>query len=562
MPINPFNLLIQQAKPSILLLVVFSLMVNIGMLIQPFFFMNMSFSVIIPREESTLIALIGLLVFVFSMIFIIDMVRHRLLSRLSLQVDALLAPAVHSAMLRYTDKHPGAVLTQPVAQLEQIRLFLSGGSAQGFMDLPFLPVFLIAIYVLEPLFLGYTFFAVALVALMTSIDHIYTNKALKAYASASDQANQQLQSHVRAGEIVLAMGMKKRLYHRWLSAFLNSLFYQNTQLRIYAKISTLSKTIRHLTPMGMMGLGAYLSMSPSADGQAVSIFVIIAASTLMGRVIGMADMAISSWKLLLMAYSGISGLHRLLQEYPSNDEDKSMILAQPIHTITLNQVGYLSAQTHTFILHNITIEAQTGQLWAIMGNSGSGKSTLAKVLINIWAMTHGSLRINDIEIKTLDMNKLGSQIGYLPQDIELLSGTIAQNICRFSNNIQPAQLEEAARLAGVDEWIAQLPHGYETAIGFAEGHLLSGGQRQQIALARAFFGRPSLLVLDEPNANLDEQGEARLNAALLFFKSVGSIAFVISHRQRIMNVADQLLVLSRGTVSYLGSPQGYQEGVV
>jgi PrtD family type I secretion system ABC transporter len=558
-PNTPLTHLIQHIKPSLLLLVVFSLVVNIGMLVQPFFFMNMSFSVIIPREEETLFTLIALLLFVFTMIFMLDLVRHRLLSRISLRVDTLLSPFVHSAMLRYTDKNPNAVLTQPVAQLEQIRMFLSGGSAQTYLDLPFLPLFLIAIYALEPLFLGYTMIAVALVALMTSIDHVYTQKALKDYASESERANRQLQSHVRAGEVVLSMGMKKRLYYRWLSAFLSSLQHQNTQLRIYAKIATLSKTIRHLTPMGMMGLGAYLSMNPSADGQTVSVFVIIAASTLMGRVIGMADTAISSWKLLLMAYSGIKGLDNLFKEHLEKDDEKSMVLAHPIQHLAMSQVGYLSPQSHTFILHDITLNAQSGQLWAIMGNSGSGKSTLAKLLINVWGMTHGSLRINDIELKTLDSNTLGGQVGYLPQDIELLSGSVAQNICRFSTKYSQDQLEEAARLAGIDTWISQLPQGYDTQIGFAEGHLLSGGQRQQIALARAFFGRPSLLVLDEPNANLDEQGEARLNAALLFLKSIGTIAFVVSHRQRIMNVADQLLVLNRGTPSYIGAPSDYQE---
>lgn len=313
--------------------------------------------------------------------------------------------------------------------------------------------------------------------------------------------------------------------------------------------------VRHLTPMGMMGVGAYISMNPSPTGEPVSVFVVMAASILMGRVIAIADMSISGWKMMIMAWSSFFGLKQLLDEHGPEENQKTMVLTQPIHQVQLEGVSFVSPRTGAVVIRGVSLLATKGQLWAIMGGSGSGKSTLARVILSIWQLTQGSLRVNDIELKTLDMTALGSYIGYLPQDIELLSGTIAQNISRFHLNPNLDMIQEAAMLAGVDRWIHQLPNGYDTMVGFEEGHIVSGGQRQQIALARAYFGRPSLLVLDEPNANLDEQGEVRLNQALAFFRSIGSIVFIVSHRTKVLEIADQLLILNRGVVSYSGSPK-------
>lgn len=552
---SAFGRVAQKAKPALWLLILISLLVNVGMLIQPFFFMNMSFSVIMPRDGDALSFLIGILMFVFAMIFLFDMIRHRILNRIAMLFESSLAPDVHYSMINYTNKNPGAVLTQPMGFLEQIRMFISGGSAVGFLDLPFLPIYLIAIFVLEPLFFAYTLFAVSLVALLTVIDHIYTSKALKAYSEANAEASKQLNAHMLAAESVLVMGMKKRLYHRWLRSFFQALTHQNRQLTIYAKIANLSKMVRHLTPMGMMGVGAYISMNPSPTGEPVSVFVVMAASILMGRVIAIADMSISGWKMMIMAWSSFFGLKQLLDEHGPEENQKTMVLTQPIHQVQLEGVSFVSPRTGAVVIRGVSLLATKGQLWAIMGGSGSGKSTLARVILSIWQLTQGSLRVNDIELKTLDMTALGSYIGYLPQDIELLSGTIAQNISRFHLNPNLDMIQEAAMLAGVDRWIHQLPNGYDTMVGFEEGHIVSGGQRQQIALARAYFGRPSLLVLDEPNANLDEQGEVRLNQALAFFRSIGSIVFIVSHRTKVLEIADQLLILNRGVVSYSGSPK-------
>lgn len=558
---NPseFARVIGQAKPALMTLLTLSLLINIGMLVQPFFFMNMSFSVIMPRDGDALSLLIGLLVFVFTMIFLLDMVRHRILNRVSVMFDSALAPSVHYAMINYTNKNPGAVLTQPMGFLEQIRMFLAGGSAVGFLDLPFLPLYLIAILILEPLFFAYTLFAVSLVSILTVIDHLYTNKAMKAYAESNGEASKLLNAHLLAADSVLVMGMKKRLYHQWLAKLFESLTHQNRQLIIYAKIANISKMVRHLTPMGMMGVGAYISMNPSPTGEPVSVFVVMASSILMGRVIAIADMSISGWKMMIMAWSSFSGLNQMLKEHGPSADQKAMVLNQPIQQIRFDGVGYVSPRNGAIIIRGVSLHATSGQLWAVMGGSGSGKSTFARVLLNLWPLTHGSLQVNHIETKTLDMNALGTQVGYLPQDIELLSGTIAQNISRFASAPEIEQIKEAALLAGVDAWIDRLPLGYETPVGFEEGHLLSGGQRQQIALARAYFSRPSLLVLDEPNANLDEAGEQRLNQALLFFKSIGSVIFVISHRPKVMTVADQLLVLNRGVVTHNGPPTPAEE---
>ena len=235
-----------------------------------------------------------------------------------------------------------------------------------------------------------------------------------------------------------------------------------------------------------------------------------------------------------------------------------MVLSQPISQLRMENAAFVSIITGNVVVRGVSLSAVSGDRWAIMGASGSGKSSLSRMLLGIWPLAQGSLRFNDIEVRSLDTDKIGHDIGYLPQDIELLAGSIGQNIARFEPTIDMDKVAEAAMLAGVNRWIERLPEGYDTAVGFEEGHVLSGGQRQQIALARAYYGRPSLLILDEPNANLDEVGERLLNQALSIFKSWGAIVFVVTHRPSVIDAVDHVLVLKNGMPVFIGNVEQYK----
>jgi len=364
---------------------------------------------------------------------------------------------------------------------------------------------------------------------------------------------QTLNTQLAAAEPILAMGMRNSLFKRWQDQLLNALIHYKQQQNLYAKVSVLSKLVRQLMPVGMMGLGAYVSMQPSVDGQNMSLFVVITASIIMSRVITIADTVMMSWKTFMMAVFAFNSIKNLLLplEQPPSHKIK---LNQPINQVNLSGAVYVSPRTNAILLNHISVSANRGEIWAIIGGIGSGKSTLGKLLLNIWPLSRGTLTYNSIDVRSLDFCSIGYRVGYLPQDIEFFSGTLAENIARFNVDIDYKLLEQAAQMAGVSRWIHQLPKGYDTDLE-DNINIISGGQRQQIALARAYYGFPSLLVLDEPNANLDEHGEMLLNHALQFLKSRGSIVFIITHRTTVLSVADQLVRLERGSPSYIGPMQ-------
>ncbi|MCL5795925.1 MAG: ATP-binding cassette domain-containing protein [Gammaproteobacteria bacterium] len=552
--------ILKQLKKPLVALVTLSLFVNIGMLIQPFFFITISTSVILTRDKISFFYLIGVLLFVYLFVYFIDLLRYRILNRIAQLYDQIVSAATHQTVLNHTANNPGVVVIQPMAFLDMIRNFLVNGGAVGFLDLPFLPIFLIALYLLQPAFLVYALLSILLVAMLTFAEHFLTLKAMQKHAEKNGIAMQTLNTQLTAAEPILAMGMRNSLFERWQDQFLNALIHYKQQQNWYAKVSVLSKLVRQLMPVGIMGLGAYVSIQSSADGQNMSLFVVITASIIMARVIAVADTVMMSWKTFMMAVSAFNSLKKILLplEQPPSHKIK---LNQPITQVNLSGAVYVSSRTNAVLLNHLSISANAGEIWAIMGGIGSGKSTLGKLLLNIWPLTRGTLAYNSIDVRSLDFCSIGQRIGYLPQDIEFFSGTLAENIARFNVDIDYELLEQAAQMAGVSRWIHQLPKGYDTELE-DNLNIISGGQRQQIALARAYYGFPSLLVLDEPNANLDEHGEALLNHALLFLKSRGSIVFIITHRTTVLSVADQLVRLERGSPAYVGPmPTSLSEAV-
>jgi ATP-binding cassette subfamily C protein EexD len=543
-------------KKPFMVLFFLSLFINIGMLIQPFFFISVSTSVVLTRDELSLFYLVGILFFVYSLVYVLDLIRYRILNRIAHLYDQLISASIHKTVLDHTANNPGVVVVQPISFLDMIRNFLSSGGAVGLLDLPFLPLFLIALFLLQPAFLLYALISIFLVGMLTLAEHFLTLKEMQKYGHSNGLAMQTLNTHLVAAEPILAMGMTESLFERWRLQLLSALVHYKQQQNWYAKVSVMSKLVRHLMPIGVMGLGAYVSMQPAVEGQTMSLFVIITASILMARVITIADTVMMTWKPFILALFAFNSLKKLLPP-PDQIVAHKIKLNSAISHLNLSEAVYVSPRSHSMLINHVSIKAYSGEVWAIMGGIGSGKSTLAKLLLNIWPLTRGSLSFNAIDVRSLDFASIGHSIGYLPQEIELFSGTLAENIARFNTDIDYALLEQAAQMSGVSRWVNKLSRGYETELE-NNVNFISGGQRQQIALARAYYGFPSLLVLDEPNANLDEHGELLLNNALNFLKMRGSIVFIVTHRTSVFPVVDHLIRLENGSPVYIGPMSSIQ----
>ncbi len=472
-----------------------------------------------------------------------EWLRSRLLVQAGLRLDAILNARVFNAsfdaFLRRTMQQP----TEAFSNLTNLRQFLTGNGIFAFFDIPWVPIYIAVVFVLHPLLgvLSLIFAGVQIYlaiwsgkkASKGSLDAIQADSKSRAY----------LQSKLKNAEPVEAMGMVTGLRERWLKLFMQHQTLEahshNTQNRRQAIIKFARYSMQSIT----LGAAALLVI----DGD-LSIGSMIAANVLMSRALQPLDLIIGSWKGFLEAKSAFISLEKILQEYPAKD-----VLLQhqdPQGEIELENFSAFSPDKKLEILKQISVHFTAGKVTAVIGPSGSGKSTLARCLIGIWPDCQGRVLLDNTPLTKWDREQLGPHIGYLPQDIELLDGTVAENIARFYE-LDSEKVIEAAKKAGIHDMVLRFAKGYDTPIGEAGG-LLSGGQRQRIGLARAMYGNPQIMVLDEPNANLDDVGEKALVTAIQQMKAEGKTVFLITHRLNILGVADQLLIMRDGEVADFG----------
>ena len=526
-------------RREFLMVGVFSMVANVLMLSPTLYMLQVFDRVMSSRSELTLLAMSLITLFLFGVMAFAEWMRSRVLVRSGVRLDALLGTRVFNASF---DAHLAPSRVSPArsfGDLIQIRQFLTGQGILAFFDTPWTPIYMGVLFILHPILGFLALFFAAVQGALAWFGHRRTVTPAEDASKASSESAAYLQSKLRNAEVLEPMGMVHNLRPHWARRHAHAQELQGRAQAITHRITAWSKFIRYSQQSLALGAGALLVI----DGQ-LSPGGMIAANVLMSRALAPIDMLVGTWRGFIGARSAFRRLEALLAAHPERDPALSRVAPQG--ALTLRDVVAVAPGRAEPILKGVSVAVPQGTVTVVLGPSGSGKSTLARCMLGIWPDVSGEVLIDGLPIAGWDRNELGPYVGYLPQDVELFEGSIAENIARFGE-VSPEKVIAAARSAGLHEMILRFPKGYDTPIGEA-GHLLSGGQRQRIGLARAMYGDPVLVVLDEPNANLDDVGEAALVRAVQELKVKGCTVFLITHRPGIVAVADRVLVLRNGVV--------------
>jgi len=524
---------------------VLSGLTNVLMLTGAIFMLEVYDRVLPSRSVPTLVGLAILAGGLYVAQGIIDLIRGRLLVRIGSALDEEVSARVFGAILRLPMKvaRVGDGL-QPLRDLDSVRSFLSGLGPIALFDLPWLPFYIAICYVLHP-WLGYTALggALSLIAL-TLLTGALTKQPTKAAASFATSRNELAQTGHRNAEAIVAMGMMGRMQQRWGEANRQYMAGQWAASDVVGGLGAVSKVLRMMLQSAMLGVGAFLVIRQEATGG-----IIIAGSILAARALAPVDLAIAHWKAFAACRQSWHRLNKLLALLPP--EQTPMLLPAPKERLTVDNASIAPPGSAKLVLQDTSFKLERGSALGVIGLTGSGKSSLARLLVGVWQPTRGKVRLDGCTFDQWSSEVLGRHIGYLPQDVELLSGTVAQNIARFEPEADPEAIVAAAKAAGVHEMIIEFAEGYETYVG-ERGETLSAGQAQRIALARALYRDPFLVVLDEPNSNLDAAGDEALTKAILGVRARGGIVVVIAHRPSAIAGVDVLLVLKQGRQQAFG----------
>jgi len=522
----------------------FSAAVNLLMLVPILYMLQVYDRVISSGSLPTLAMLTILAVALLAAMGVFEWVRSTILISASNRIDYQLRDRVFNATFK-SSLHSGGGTgnSQPIADLANLRQFLSGQGVFAFFDAPWFPIYVALMFMFHFWFGVVAILAGIVMVILAVINEKVTTKKLQ---NANEEANwvrNQIDSSLRNSEVIAAMGMTGNIRKRQEDRSDNVLVLQTEASRAAGKLSSFSKSFRIITQSMVLGLGALLALR-----QEISPGMMIAGSLLLGRALAPIDMLVGSWKGFSLARGQYERLGKLLERIPQ--EPDRMSLPAPKGNLQAEQVTVVPPGAKVPVVRGVNFQLAAGEALGIVGPSASGKSTLARALLGIWPAAAGKVRLDGADIAAWDRAELGPHVGYLPQDIELFDGTVSENICRFGEQ-NADKIVAAAQLAGVHELVLRLPEGYDTTIG-SSGGALSGGQRQRIGLARAIYDNPQLVVLDEPNSNLDDQGEAELVEALQRIKANGATIIVITHRMMVLRCVDKMLVMKEGQAVNFG----------
>jgi len=523
----------------------FSCLINLLALTSSLYMLQVYDRVIPAHSVPTLIGISVIMLLLFAVYGLLDVLRTKIMSRIGVAIDRQLRERVFRIVLllpiRTANRGDGM---QAVRDLDQIRGFLSGAGPTALFDLPWMPFYITLVFLLHP-WLGILALAGAVTLFSLTLLTEFKGRGPARSAAASGVARQQLgEAGRRNAEVIRALGMSSRFNQRWAVINERHLAEQLVAADTVALYGNISKVLRLLLQSAVLGLGAYLTIIGQASGG-----VMIASSILVSRSLAPIEIAIANWRGFLAARQSAERLTKLLATQPARLD--SMPLPQPRERLNVDGLWVAAPGQQRVILQNITFALKRGDGLGVIGPSASGKSTLARALVGVWVAQRGTIRLDGAALDQWSPDLLGPHIGYLPQDIELFDGTVAQNIARFDPQAGSEAIIAAANDADVHDMILRLPNGYETTIGEA-GAALSAGQRQRVALARALYGAPFLLVLDEPNSNLDADGDAALTRAISSVRERGGIVIVIAHRPSALAGLDQVMVLGAGQVQAFG----------
>lgn len=533
----------------------FSAAINLLYLTGSFYMFQVYDRVLPSRSVPTLVAISILAVGLYTAQAVFDYCRSRILIRIGRFVEEALTLRTFRvvAKLPLTGR-AGAQGLQPLRDLDQIRSFFGGGGVLGLLDIPWMPLYLAICFLLHPL-IGFVALAgsISLIVIMLCSE-VMTRTAMRNSARMDICRLSIAEDARRNSEVVYAMGMAGSLGSLWQNANRRNLDAQCQVADVAGGFSAVSKAARMALQSAVLGVGAYLVIQGSA-----SAGVIIAGSILAARALAPVELVISNWKGFVGAVQSWSRLQALYEATP--EASSTVLLPDPRSRLAVEAVSVTPPGSDRVVVSNVSFSLKAGDALGIIGPSASGKSSLARALVGVWRPASGCIRLDGASLEQWNPETLGRRVGYLPQDVELLDGTIAQNISRFDDAGDDEALFECAELAGLHDSVVHLPSGYDTRIG--EGGLsLSGGQRQRVGLARALYRKPFLIVLDEPNSNLDADGEQALTRAIAAARAWGSIIIIIAHRPSALAGVDELLVMSAGVIRAVGPKEDVLRRVV
>lgn len=537
---------IDAVRLNLAAVMVFTLATNVLVLAVPIYLFQISDRVLTSRSLDTLIMLTVVIVGAIVLQAVFDAIRRFILMRTAVEVAVQLGAPILSAAATASLNGNGREY-QTLGDLQQVRSFLVSRTLLSFLDAPLAPLFVLAVFLVHP-HLGSIVIATALLLLILTLVNQRLTAAPFAEANTSQvKANLHLESMSRNSQVINALAMIPEAVQIWGKDTATSLKAQVIAQDRNIAISALSKGIRLLAQVAMLGWGAHLAINGEMTGG-----MVIASSIIAGRALAPIEGAIEGWSQYSQSRAAYSRITSLLKASPLNFE--RLNLPRPEGRLDVERLLYVPGGTKRVVLNGISFALQPGDSLAVIGNSGAGKTTLGKMLVGSILPTSGNVRLDLMDIRNWDQRQFGQNIGYLPQDVQLFPGTIKANIARMRQDATDEQVYKAAMLADVHEMIATLPHGYETTVA-ADGSPLSGGQKQRIALARAFFGDPRMVVLDEPNSNLDSAGDAALMRALQHAKEHKITMITITQRPALLSNVDKVLLLVNGTVALFGLRQ-------
>ena len=525
----------------------FSGVINLLALTGSIFMLQVYDRVLPSQSVPTLVALTVVVAGLFLFQAFLDVIRSRLLVRVASRVDEALGEHTYRAVLELPLRvQPAGDGLQPIRDLDTVRNFLSGPGPVAILDLPWIPIYLIFVYLLHPLLgLLATLGAIMMLALTFLTD--YLSRGASAEAVGGAQRRYGLSAEGRKNAVVLrTMGFADRMVERWLAASASHLHAQQQASDVAGGLGALAKVFRGFLQSAILALGAYLVIQGEVSGGAI-----IASSITSSRALAPIDLAISQWKSFLAARQSASRIEALLRSPLFAAKAPPLPLPPPCQDLTVEGLSATAPGLSVPLIQNVSFKLRAGQGVGLIGPSAAGKSTLLRAIVGAWPILRGTVRLDGAALDQWLPAHLGRHIGHLPQDVELFEGTIADNIARFETAADPAAVLQAAQAANVHDMILRLPNGYETRIG-PDGHALSSGQRQRIGLARAFFGNPFLIVLDEPSANLDTEGEDALTHAIRGVRKRGGMIIVVTHRPNAIAALDFVAMMADGKLQFFG----------
>ncbi len=551
-PQNEIAQVLASFKKTFINIGVFSAVINMLMLMPAIYMLQLYDSVLTSRNEMTLLMMTLIMLGAYVFLGALEYVRTFVLIRVGAQLDMKLNKRVYTAAFEENLKQGNSSAGQALKDLTNLRQFLTGNALFAFFDAPWFPIFLFVIFMFHPVLGAFALCGTTLLIILAYINEKISHKPLAEANSMAVASTNVASNNLRNAEVIEAMGMLPNIQSRWYKLHSRFLNLQAEASEKAGIITALSKSFTVASQSLMLGVGALLVLDNS-----ITPGMMIAGSILFGRAVAPVQLLISVWKQIGGTRSAYERLTKLLEQNPARKA--GMALPKPKGVIAVENITAAPPSGKIPVIKGLTFSLAAGEVLGIIGPSGSGKSTLARLLVGVWPAAAGKVRLDGADIYLWNKDELGPHIGYLPQDIELFAGTVSENIARFGE-VHADKVILAAKRAGVHEMILNMPSGYDTPLGDG-GTGLSGGQKQRLGLARAMYDDPSLLVLDEPNSNLDDVGEQALLAAIIDLHKRGKTIILITHRTSIISATNKLLLLHDGMAKMFGPTNQVMEAL-